>query len=221
MHGAASYLRYHQKGFGAVGVSQRYGERCFARYPISWGLKTIQGLPNPDPSDTSDWKPGEASRNANVVPTSKLDRGQYKRKAQKWAQLTEDFQADLFVFIGRWSIQKGIDLVANIIPRLLEEHPRVQLICVGPVIDLYGSFAAIKLGVTREKFPGRVFLRTDFTTVPPCVSLGAELALIPSRDDPFGLTAVGPSSYVLSIIHIALGFPISIIYSSSKFYSSN
>ncbi len=34
LHAAASYLRIHQKGFGAVGVSNKYGERSYARYPI-------------------------------------------------------------------------------------------------------------------------------------------------------------------------------------------
>lgn len=38
LHAGASYLRVHQKGFGAVGVSKKYGVRSFARYPIFWGL---------------------------------------------------------------------------------------------------------------------------------------------------------------------------------------
>jgi len=31
LHAAASYLRIHQKGFGAVGVSAKYGKRAFTR----------------------------------------------------------------------------------------------------------------------------------------------------------------------------------------------
>ena len=31
LHAAASYLRIHQKGFGAVGVSRKYGKRSYAR----------------------------------------------------------------------------------------------------------------------------------------------------------------------------------------------
>jgi alpha-1,3-glucan synthase len=34
LHAAASYLRVHQRGFGAVGVSNKYGDRSYARYPI-------------------------------------------------------------------------------------------------------------------------------------------------------------------------------------------
>lgn len=55
LHAAASYLRYYQQGFGAVGVSKKYGVRSYLRYPIFWGLKKVGQLPNPDPSDTGEW----------------------------------------------------------------------------------------------------------------------------------------------------------------------
>jgi len=41
LHAGASYLRIHQKGYGAVGVSNKYGRRAYARYPIFWGLHDI------------------------------------------------------------------------------------------------------------------------------------------------------------------------------------
>jgi alpha-1,3-glucan synthase len=52
-----------------------------------------------------------------------------------------------------------------------------------------------------KMYPGRVFSRPEFTALPPYIfryvfawiSLiisGAEFALIPSRDEPFGLVAV-------------------------------
>jgi alpha-1,3-glucan synthase len=66
----------------------------------------------------------------------------------------------------------------------------VQLICIGPVIDLYGKFAALKLGKMMEKYPRRVFSKPEFTALPPFIFTGAEFALIPSRDEPFGLVAV-------------------------------
>ena len=41
LHAAASYLLHiNQNGFGAVGVSKKYGKRSLARYPIFWGLKS-------------------------------------------------------------------------------------------------------------------------------------------------------------------------------------
>lgn len=38
--------------------------------------------------------------------------------------------------------------------------------------------------------PGRVFSRPVFTALPPCIFSGADFALMPSRDEPFGLVAV-------------------------------
>ena len=90
----------------------------------------------------------------------------------------------------RWSNQKGVDAIADVFPSILERHSHVQLITVGPVIDLYGKFAAIKLARMMKMYPGRVFSHPEFMALPPYVFSGADFALMPSRDEPFGLVAV-------------------------------
>jgi alpha-1,3-glucan synthase len=151
LHAGASYLRVHQKGFGAVGVSRKYGKRSFARYPIFWGLSKIGSLPNPDPTDTGEWEAnGESNEVITVDPEYEAARPELKRQAQEWAGLKQDPKAELFVFVGRWSMQKGIDLIADVFPSILEQYPNVQLVTIGPVIDLYGRFAALKLGKMME-----------------------------------------------------------------------
>ncbi|GLA32170.1 hypothetical protein AnigIFM63326_011309 [Aspergillus niger] len=187
LHTGASYLRFHQRGFGAVGVSKKYGKRSWARYPIFWSLDKIGSLPNPDPTDTAAL---EDTPDEKALTRSYEERITDKLEAQKWAGLTEDRNADLLVFVGRWSKQKGVDLIADVIPAVLSDRPQVQVICVGPIIDLYGRLAAIKLEKIAAMFPGRVFSRPEFTALPPCVFSGADFALIPSRDEPFGLIAV-------------------------------
>jgi hypothetical protein len=72
----------------------------------------------------------------------------------------------------------------------LEKYPSIQLIAVGPVIDLYGKFAAEKLARLMELYPERVYSKPEFTALPPYLFTGADFALIPSRDEPFGLVAV-------------------------------
>lgn len=52
------------------------------------------------------------------------------------------------------------------------------------------KFAALKLEKLTHAFPGRVCSIPQFTALPPCVFTGAEFALIPSRDEPFGLVGV-------------------------------
>lgn len=191
LHGAVSYLRVHQNGFGAVGVSKKYGDRSFARYPIFWGLSQIGQLPNPDPSDMEVWDAQTKDEKDIAIDAEfELSRGELRKQAQEWAGLTVDPNAELFVFVGRWSQQKGVDLIADLFPVILEEYPNTQLIAVGPTIDLYGKFAALKLSKLMERYPGRVFSKPEFTSLPPCIFSGAEFALIPSRDEPFGLVAV-------------------------------
>jgi len=72
----------------------------------------------------------------------------------------------------------------------LEKRPSIQVIAVGPVIDLYGRFAAEKLARLMELYPERVYSKPEFTALPPYLFSGADFALIPSRDEPFGLVAV-------------------------------
>lgn len=125
LHAGASYLRIHQRGFGAVGVSRKYGDRSLARYPIFWSLKNIGQLPNPDPSDTADWDPSQdandQAKGVEVDQAAEEKRGEYRRQAQEWAGLEVDPSAELFVFVGRWSLQKGVDLIADLFPSILEK----------------------------------------------------------------------------------------------------
>lgn len=88
LHAGASYLRVHQKGFGAVGVSTKYGKRAFARYPIFWGMRDVGGLPNPDPTDTGSWS-GEQIKTQEISIDKRLEdsRPKEKRLAQNWAGL--------------------------------------------------------------------------------------------------------------------------------------
>lgn len=220
LYAAASYIRQHQGGYGAVGVSKKYGTRAYKRYPIFWGLNEIGSLPNPDPDDMaaldSDDKEKEAdTMDVAIDEEAERNRGELRIQAQKWAGLdvnpdvsfghhppsspflipeigtdTKLQQAQLFVFVGRWSLQKGIDLIADVFPAIMDKHKDVQLICIGPTIDNHGKFAALKLQKIMERYPGRVYSKPEFTQIPPYVFSGAEFALMPSRDEPFGLVAV-------------------------------
>lgn len=45
-------------------------------------------------------------------------RPELKRQAQEWAGIKQDPSSHLFVFVGRWSKQKGVDLIADVMPGL-------------------------------------------------------------------------------------------------------
>ncbi|KAI0748206.1 glycoside hydrolase family 13 and glycosyltransferase family 5 domain-containing protein [Daedaleopsis nitida] len=191
LHAAASFISVHQKSIGVAGVSDKYGKRSWARYPALWTLKHVDSLPNPDPTDIAALDENPVSvRDIRIDQSAEAERPEHKRQAQEWAGIKQDPNADLFVFVGRWSKQKGVDLIADVMPSLLEKRPSIQLITVGPVIDLYGRFAAEKLARLMEMYPDRVYSKPEFTALPPYLFSGADFALIPSRDEPFGLVAV-------------------------------
>jgi len=62
----------------------------------------------------------------------------------------------------------------------LKKYPTIQLVTVGPVIDLYGKFAAEKLNRLMELYPDCVYSKPEFTALPPDLFSGANFALIPS-----------------------------------------
>jgi alpha-1,3-glucan synthase len=119
LHAASSFISVHQKSIGVAGVSDKYGKRSWARYPALWTLKHVDSLPNPDPSDID-----ALDENAPKVASIKIDekaeaeRPENKRKAQEWAGIKQDPHADLFVFVGRWSKQKGVDIIADVMPSM-------------------------------------------------------------------------------------------------------
>lgn len=119
LHAAASFISVHQKSIGVAGVSDKYGKRSWARYPALWTLKHVDSLPNPDPSDI-DALDDNAPKVADIKIDQKAEaeRPEHKRQAQEWAGIKQDPHADLFVFVGRWSKQKGVDLIADVMPSL-------------------------------------------------------------------------------------------------------
>ena len=119
LHAAASYISVHQNSVGVAGVSDKYSKRSWARYPVLWTLKHVDSLPNPDPTDIEalDVKP-VSTKNVVIDLEVEAKRPELKRQAQEWAGIAQDPRSDLFVFVGRWSKQKGVDLIADIMPSM-------------------------------------------------------------------------------------------------------
>lgn len=78
------------QGFGAVGVSKKYGKRSLARYPIFWCLDKIGSLPNPDPTDVAPWDKNAKLPSAKIDPIQEQQRAAFRVQAQEWAGLTVD-----------------------------------------------------------------------------------------------------------------------------------
>ena len=116
---AASYISVHQNSVGVAGVSDKYGKQSWACYPVLWTLKHVNSLLNPDPTDIEALDAKLVStKNVAIDLEAEAKRLELKRQAQEWAGITQDPRSDLFVFVGHWSKQKGVDLIADIMPSM-------------------------------------------------------------------------------------------------------
>ncbi|KAI8902926.1 hypothetical protein BC833DRAFT_571187 [Globomyces pollinis-pini] len=178
LHGIANYISKYQQGIGCGGVSAAYGARCQLRFPALWSLKEMESVENPNPADV-------VMREDSIVNLVNS-----KEDCQTWAGLNLDQNATLLMFLGRFSHQKGIDVIADLAGKILSTYQNVQLLCIGPIIDLHGRLSAIKLDHIAKIYPGRLVCKAEFTVIPMFVFEATDFVLIPSRDEPFGLVAV-------------------------------
>ena len=57
-----------------------------------------------------------STKNVRIDQEAEARRPESKKQAQEWAGI--ESKSDLFVFIDRWSKQKGVDLIADIMLRM-------------------------------------------------------------------------------------------------------
>ena len=184
LHGVVSYMKRHQRGEGVVGVSHEYGAQVALEIPLFKGV-FVGGHPNPMLETRRPPLPGGK---ANLVAYKE----ECKAKVQEHLGFDLDPDAVLFSFVGRWTHEKGLDLLADTIPILLDRHPKMQIYLVGPIGDAVGQYAATKL-VALAQVPGlknRLFVKAEFFRVTPEMRFGADYTICPSRTEPFGYVDV-------------------------------
>ncbi|CAK0816915.1 unnamed protein product, partial [Prorocentrum cordatum] len=175
---ALDFVMEHQKGVGICAVSEYYAQECHCTYSLLWSVPRIQGLDNPMLEE-------ERAKLTKDLVTTKAES---KREIQEQLGLNVDPEARIFVSLGRLVRQKGIDLIADIAPWLLETFPDAQVIIIGPIGDGFGHYAATKLEALSKdsRFRGRVFACCEFMRVADNLKFAADYCLMPSRDEPFG-----------------------------------
>lgn len=62
--------------------------------------------------DKLSWDRVQSNNNSNIQidQNYEYNRGQLREQAQRWAGLQIMPEAELFVFVGRWSMQKGVSI---------------------------------------------------------------------------------------------------------------
>ncbi len=119
-------------------------------------------------------------------------RQENKKEIQKIFGLTPNVQKPLFAVSGRMTKQKGLDLLLDALPHLLEERPDVQIIFLGTGEERY----RLELTVLQKRFPEQIglHLRSDFR-LPKKIFAGADMTIIPSLFEPGGIVALESMRY--------------------------
>lgn len=138
------------------------------------------------------WNPATDS---NVVARYDAEdasnKGRCKAALQRELGLAVEERAPLIVSVGRIVAQKGSDLVAEVLPRILRGSD-AQIVIAGD-----GDEALVgKLQAATEKGHGRVvFLRNAPEATVHRIFAGADIALVPSRFEPCGLVQLYAQRY--------------------------
>lgn len=119
----------------------------------------------------------------------------------------------LLGFIGRLVTQKGIDLILDVIPRLLEQR-RINLVCVGSG----ESYFEQALRQLAARFPEHAFVHIGYSeALAHQVEAGADLFLMPSRFEPCGLNQLYSLAYgTLPLVHHTGGLADTVVNASDE-----
>jgi starch synthase len=134
--------------------------------------------------DVAVWDPADDQYLAANYRASTLKaRSRNKAALQRRLGLESRPEALLFGVVSRLSCQKGLDLLAAVIPSLLERDAQLALLGVGDD-DLEQAFAS-----AQSAHPERIgcFIGYD-ETLAHLVQAGADALVVPSRFEPCGLT---------------------------------
>ncbi|MDF1535249.1 MAG: glycogen synthase GlgA [bacterium] len=101
---------------------------------------------------------------------------------RKQLGLNPDEGAPLFAFVGRLTDQKGADLLAGIVPKMVEDGSQVVVLGSGePILEK-------SLMAAAQPYPGRVSVSIGFNErLARRIYAGSDFFLMPSRFEPCGL----------------------------------
>ncbi len=152
--------------------------------------------------DLADWDP--ATDPALPAPYSAAD---LTGKASCRAALLDAFglQADagqpVVAVLSRFSEQKGLDLVCEVVPRLVEAGARLAVLGTGD------RWLEQRFEELAAQFPGRVGTKIAFDDgLARRLLAGSDLLLMPSRFEPCGLTQLQAMRYgTIPVVHATGG----------------
>ncbi len=164
-------------------LTKEYG--CGLEGILSKRRANLRGILNG--ADYSVWDPSQD----RYLPCT-YDATDFSKKRDCKANLLEEMDMDpalekrpVLGFIGRLRRQKGIDLLIEIMPRLMEMNVGVVVLGEGNL-----EFEA-RLMEMMENYPGRLSVRIGYTEdLAHRIQAASDIFLMPSRYEPCGLTQI-------------------------------
>jgi starch synthase len=146
-----------------------------ARSPVVHGI--VNGI------DTDIWNPADDAHIAQTYTAKHLERREANKRAIEKRFGLESGEGLLYCIVSRLTLQKGMDLVANALPKLMELGGRLAILGSGDAA-LEGALKSAMVN-----YPGHVGIATSYDEpLSHLLQAGADAILIPSRFEPCGLT---------------------------------
>ncbi len=148
--------------------------------------KNLRGILNG--IDENTWNPAKDSRIISKFSPRMKDfewrKKSCKRELQKLCGLGVDNEAPLLSMVARVDPQKGFRMTLEILPKIFDEHPKVQAVILGSgAPDLEKELTALS-----ERFKGRFCYEKGFNDpLAHKIYAGSDIFLMPSEFEPCGL----------------------------------
>ncbi len=158
--------------------------------------------------DTVAWDPASDPALAqNYTSRTLAKKSVNKRAVLERFDLGADTSAPLFSVISRMSEQKGLDLVLQALPAILDKGARFVLLGSGAP-ELEQGFIEL-----AKRYPGNVGVKIGFDeNLAHLMQAGADATLVPSRFEPCGLTQLCAMRYgTLPIVSVTGGLADTVI----------
>ena len=132
------------------------------------------------------WKPGFRKRFIRRVSRKKLDPRWGVNPENRHGHLRQ-LPADgcLFTFVGRWTSQKGVDIIVRAAQEVLSARKEAGLCVLGEGNQPFVFTSLLRL---VDEFPGRVVVVREFSErLAASIYAAGDFFLVPSRFEPCGL----------------------------------
>lgn len=148
--------------------------------------------------DSQEWDPSQDRHiSAHFCPGQLTGKATCKRELQQSQGLELGASQPLLGFIGRLADQKGMDLIIELLPGLLESGCQVAILGAGAP-DLEAT-----LRRHASQYPGRLSVTIGYDeALAHRITAGADIFLMPSRFEPCGLNQMYSLRYgTIPIVH--------------------